>query len=113
MPLDRRAIAVDVGCVHAQKELALGNPVDGHIVEYATFGVAEHSVADAADSKRRDVARQEPLGARDRRSARQMELSHVRDVEEPRALSDGRVLLEDGAVLDGHLPARERNEAPA
>jgi hypothetical protein len=37
----------------------------------------------------------------------------VRDVEEPGALSHGRVLREDRLVLHGQLEAREGHHAPA
>ena len=37
----------------------------------------------------------------------------MREVEEPGALADGPVLLEDPGVLEGHLPAAERSHPRA
>jgi hypothetical protein len=36
-----------------------------------------------------------------------LELAHVADVEETGALTDGKMLLRDAGVLDGHVPAAE------
>jgi hypothetical protein len=40
-----------------------------------------------------------------------LELAHVRDVEDAAVAADGAVLGNDTFVLNGHLPARERNHA--
>jgi hypothetical protein len=45
--------------------------------------------------------------------AREEDLAHVRDVEEPGRPADRPVLLAHALVLHGHLPAGERHEAPA
>ena len=42
-----------------------------------------------------------------------VELAHVRDVEEADPLADGPVLLEDAGVLDRHLPAAEVDQLRA
>ena len=41
------------------------------------------------------------------------DLAHVRDVEDPGVPADGEVLGPDAPVLDGHLPAGERDELRA
>ena len=41
------------------------------------------------------------------------DLSHVADVEEPGVRAHGRVLIENGGVLNRHLPAAEIDEAGA
>ena len=38
-----------------------------------------------------------------------LDLAHVRDVEDAGVGANGAVLLDDALVLDGHLPAGERN----
>jgi hypothetical protein len=42
-----------------------------------------------------------------------LELAHVRDVEDARVRADGAVLGDDAGVLDRHLPAGEGNHARA
>ena len=41
------------------------------------------------------------------------EAAHVADVEHPRRRADCRVLVDDGRVLDRHLPAGEVDQASA
>ena len=60
-----------------------------------------------------DVVGRQPLEHAERVPARDVELAHVRDVEEPDALAHGAVLLEDAGVLDGHLPAAEVDQLRA
>ena len=40
-----------------------------------------------------------------------LDLAHVRDVEQPGPRADGHVLVDDARVFDGHVPAAELDHA--
>ena len=46
-------------------------------------------------------------------AAGDLDLAHVADVEEPRARSDGLMLVDDARVFDRHVPAAELDHAGA
>ena len=79
----------------------------------AAVGHADHRVVGAADGQARRVrdegGREGGAGVR----TLDVELAHVRQVEQADALADGSVLLEDRAVLDGHQPAAELDQPRA
>ena len=104
---DPREVLLDVRRVHAEEEGVLGEAVNRDVVDRAAGLVAQAAVADGADRERCDGAGDEPLGRGDRSRPGEMDLAHVRDVEDPRALADGRVLGEDRRVLHGHQEAAE------
>ncbi len=52
-----------------------------------------------------------PGGSRKRTVALDVELAHVRDVEDAARAPHGEVLRDDALVLHGHLPAGERHDA--
>ena len=110
---DPAPILLDVRRVHADQQRVGREAVEGDVVDDAACLVAEQAVAHAADRERRDGPREQALGRLDRRRALELDLAHVRDVEEPRALAHGGVLLEDRAVLHRHLEAGELDHARA
>ncbi len=111
--LDPAAILLDVRGVDAQEELALAEARHDHVVDAAALVVQHQPIARAAEREVRHIAGHERIDGGHRTRAREMDLAHVRDVEEARALADRGVLLEDRGVLDRHLVAREGNEACA
>jgi hypothetical protein len=56
-----------------------------------------------------DVVREHRLEELGGGGALDVELAHVRDVERARLASNREVLGDEALVLDGHLPARERD----
>jgi hypothetical protein len=73
--------------------------------------VAQQAVAHPTRPQRGDGAGHEPLRRRERRRAREVDLSHVGDIEQPGTLAHRRVLLEDRGVLHRHLEAAELGQA--
>ena len=65
------------------------------------------------DSDLVEVVREQPLEELLRARALDLELAHVRDVEDAGVGPHRAVLGDDALVLDGHLPARERDEPRA
>jgi hypothetical protein len=111
--LDPAPVLVDVRGVHAEEERVLGEPRHDDVVDAASRVVQHQPVARPAEPESEDVAGHERVGSRRRVAAREMDLAHVRHVEEAGALAHRGVLLEDRAVLDRHLEAREGDEARA
>ena len=60
-----------------------------------------------------EVVREERLQELARRRPLDVELAHVRDVEDAAVLAHGAVLRDDALVLHGHLPAGEGHHARA
>jgi hypothetical protein len=102
---------VDVGRVHAEEDLVLADPREHHVVDAAAAFVEQEPVTRLSDRQGRDLAGHEFFGGGEGALAAQLDLTHVRDVEEARALAHGFVLLLDRGVLHGHLVSREGNEA--
>ncbi len=111
VPHDPAVVLLDVRGVHAQEQRVVGEAVDGDVVHHAAVFVAEQAVAHAAGLQRRDRAADEPLDARHRARPREMDLAHVRDVEEARGVAHRGVFLEDRRVLHRHVEAGERHDA--
>ncbi len=93
--LDPGSVLLDVGRVHAQEERVLGQPVDGDVVHDAAVLVAQAAVAHPSRPQRCDAAGDETLRGSHGPRALQMDLAHVRDVEDPDALAHGGVLRLD------------------
>ncbi len=95
------------------QEAGLAQSVDDEVVDDPAIRRAHHRVVGAADGQAgwiRDEGRgQRGAGLR----AVDVELAHVRQVEQPDPLADGPVLVDDRAVLDGHQPAAELDEPGA
>ena len=96
-----------VARVGDDEEALLGEPVDDQVVEDPAVRGADHRILGPADGQ--------PGRLRDDGSGERLagvgpldeQLAHVRQVEEPGAFTDGPMLLDDPAVLEGHLPAAE------
>ena len=59
-----------------------------------------------------EVVREQSLQQLVRPRALDLELAHVRDVEDAAVRPHGAMLGDDALVLDGQLPPRERDHAP-
>jgi hypothetical protein len=92
---------------------AVGQAIDQHVVEHAAVVAGHQAVLDLADAEAGDVIRRGAFQQGQGAGALDQEPSHVADVEEPDALADGLVLLQDRGILHGHRPAAELDETAA
>lgn len=90
--------------------LGLGARVDDEVVDDATALVEQERVLRLEQGQCRQPPRERDVEEGARISSRDGDLSHVREVEEPRGGAHGGVLGEVAAVAHGHLPAREARE---
>ncbi len=131
-PLDRdeRALAVEVLRLHVAGEVAadvrphlvgvagvddqqpavLVEPVKDHVVVRTAVLVGEDVVARLTGLHVRDLVDGQRLGPCAHVRAAQVELRHVREVEQARSLAHGLVLLEDARILHGHLEPAKRHD---
>ena len=75
--------------------------------------VREQRVLGLADLELVDVVREQRLEQLARMGPFDVDLAHVRDVEDAAVLAHGAVLGDDALVLHGHLPAGERHHPRA
>ena len=61
----------------------------------------------------REVVREQPLQELELRRPFDVDLAHVRDVEDATVATDGEMLRDHALVLDGHVPACERHHPRA
>ena len=80
------------------------------VVEDAAVLLGQDGILRPVLGDLRDVVGQDPLQERLGAGPGRLDLPHVADVEDPGPLPHGHVLLADARVLDGHLPAGERDE---
>ena len=100
--------------VHDEEVVVGGEPVGQEVVDEGararsgrpSTGPARRTSAATSLHVRRWTTSKAP-------SALDADLAHVRDVEEAGPLADGDVLLREARVLDGHLPAAERDDLAA
>ncbi len=100
--------------VRHDDELVLGQPPHDDVVDDVRVDLVEQvGVLRATRLDPVEVVRERPLEGRLRPVPRDAQRSEVRHVEHHGVLTAGPVLLEDSAVLDGHLPAAERRHPGA
>ena len=88
-----------------------GELVDDQVVDDPSGLVREQGVLRSAVVEALDVVREDRLQERTGARAFDLELSHVRDVEDAAVRPHRLVLGNHPLVLDGHFPAREGNHA--
>ena len=102
-----------VARVGDDEEAGLGQAVDDEIIDDAAVRRADHRILGATDIQARGIrdegGRQGLAGV----LAHDVQLAHVRQVEQPDPLADGPVLLDDRAVLNRHEPAAELDQPGA
>jgi len=94
------------------REVVIGPQAVGEeVVEDAAVLIAQQRVLRAADRHLRDVVGVHALQEVLRAGSRDLDLAHVRDVEDAGRAAHGEVLGANAvAVLHRHLPAGERHE---
>ncbi len=102
-----------VAGVGDDQEAVLAEAVDDQVVDDPAVGRADHRVVGATDGQARRVGDERRRECRAGLGALDVELAHVRQVEQPDPLADGPVLLDDRAVLDRHQPAAEFDQPRA
>ncbi len=86
-------------------------PVRDQVVDDAAAVVRQQRVLGLAVRESREIVREQALEQLGLPRAFDVELSHVRNVEDSTFAADGKVLGDHAVVLDGHLPAGEGNHA--
>ena len=95
------------------EQIAVHAAIEDEVVDDAAALVRQESVLGLPGVDPVEVVREPRLEVGMRALVRELELPHVRDVEDARALPDCPVLLDDRGELDGQLPAGEGDEARA
>ena len=88
-------------------------PVDDQVVDDPARLGRQQRVLRVAGRQLVDVVREHRLQDVARRRPLDLDLAHVGDVEDAGVGAHGPVLGDHALVLDGHLPAGERNESRA
>src|SRR5439155_3705010 len=108
-----RGVLVDVRRVHDDHVPLRREAIDDDVVDDRAAFVREQAVARLAGLESGDVAGHEPIEGRARAGALEIELAHVREIEEAGRVPHGAMLRDDARVLDRHLPPRERHQLRA
>ena len=110
---DPGEVLVVVGRVDHEEVLLRTHAVDQHVVDEGRLRRHQGRVLDLPRGELGGVVRGEPLDVGQGVLARDQDLAHVADVEEPGLGPDGHVLGNDARVLDRHLPAAELDHLSA
>src|SRR5262249_12447670 len=97
--------------IHAEEVALVADAIEDRVVDRAAALVAPERVLRLSDGQPPGVVGRDLLAERERGRSAQLDLAHVGNVEEPDLRPHRRVLGEDAAVLDGHLPAAELDES--
>jgi hypothetical protein len=106
-------IELDVRGIHDEQVVVAPAPVGDEIVDDPASVVGEQRVLGVAVSRLVEVIGEARLQVVVGAVPRDLQLSHVRDVEDARRCPHRAVLAHDGRVLHRHLPAGEGDEARA
>ena len=96
-----------VARVGDDQEALLAEPVDDEVVDDPAVGGADHRVLGATDGQGGRIRDQRRGEGQAGLRAVDVELAHVRQVEQADSLADRPMLVDDRAVLDRHQPATE------
>ncbi len=110
---ESRVIGLDVRGVHDEEVVVGAAPVGDEVVDDPAPVVGEQRVLRVAVSRLVEVVCEARLQVIVGAVPRDLQLSHVRDVEDARGRPHRAVLAHDGRVLHRHLPAGKRDEARA
>ena len=107
--LHPRVGSVAVARVDDDEIVVCADPVGDQVVDDAAALVRQERVLRLAVADPVEVVREQRLEQLVRSRALDVELAHVRDVEDARVAADRSMLRDHALVLDGHLPAGEGN----
>ena len=108
---DPRVVLPDVAGVDHEQEMIGREAIHEQVVDERAGRRHQAGVLRLTDGEPAGVVRRNALHGRQRVLAGDLDLAHVADVEEAGARPHGGVLGHDAAagILDGHVPAAERN----
>jgi hypothetical protein len=108
---DPTVVARDSSRVHDEQEVLWSKPIQQHIVNKRAGVRQNRRILYATHTDLRDVVGGDPLQCGQRVLARDLDFSHVADVEQPRPCANGHVLFRDATILERHLPAAVRHHS--
>src|SRR5207245_3088547 len=97
-------------CIYDQQKFFVVDPINDQIINDSAMFVKEESVLALPDLELVDIICEHEVEPCERTASLDNELSHVRNIENANAVSDGLMFLDDARVLHGHEPAAERND---
>ena len=97
----------DVRRVDDEHEVLVRQPVGQHVVHERALRRRQRGILRLPDGQAAGVVRRDVLDRGQRVGARDLDLPHVADVEQPGARAHGHVLVDDAGVFDRHVPAAE------
>ena len=106
-------IRLHVRCVHDEQVVVVTPPVRDQIVRDPAPVIGQERVLGPPVADPVEIVREPCLEVVVRSGAGQLELAHVRDVEDARGRPHRAMLLLDARVLHRHLPAGEVDDARA
>ena len=107
------AVGVGAAGIDDQQQVVVGEPVDDQVVHRAARVLEQQRVLGVPRADPVEVVGQRRLRKPHRPRTAQLELSHVRHVEDARVAAHRQVLRDDALVLHRHLPARKGNDPRA
>ena len=109
--LEPRVRGFTVSGVHDEQRVERSQPIRDQVVDDPAAVVRQQRVLRLAVGEPREVVREQALEQLGLPRALDVELPHVRDVEDAAVAAHGKVLGDHALVLHGHLPAGEGNHA--
>ena len=106
-------VCLAVGRVDDEEIAEVVEPIDDQVIDDPAAVVRQERVLRLPGLQLVEVVRERRLKQLGRARPLDLELAHVRDVEDSGVAAHRLVLLDHSCVLNGHLPARKRNEPSA
>ena len=110
---DPGVVLLDVRGIDDQQVVAIGEAVDEHVVDEGALGCGERRVLRLSVFQLRGVVGDDVLHRRQGVGPGQLNLPHVRHVEQAGGGAHGQMFGRDAAVFHGHVPATVRHHAGA
>jgi hypothetical protein len=102
---DPGEVFVDITAVDDQHEVAGRKAIHEHVVDKRAVGCGQRGIVRLIHLKARGVVARDVLHRGEGVLAGNLDLAHVRHVEESGAGADSQVLGRDAGILHGHVPA--------
>ena len=106
-------VLVDVGGVDHEQVVRRTEAIDQQVVDERPLGRGQRRVLNLPDLQLAGIVAGDVLDRGQRVFAGNLDLAHVRHVEQARRGAHGQVFGRDARILDRHVPAAKRNHAGA